>query len=78
MVSFVALYRGASLSSTELIAVSTNPDVISFIAGALLKERTNPSDDPAVSALGSGRRRALRIVHKEAKRGIDRKDMTNK
>ena len=67
MVSFIALYRGASIAAAELITVSTDPNLVAFVAGALLRERqTRPSGDPAVGAIARGRRRALRVVHGEA------------
>ena len=67
MVSFVTLYRGASIATAELIAISTDPDLVAYVAGALLRERqaVAPSD-PAASALARRRRRALRLVRKEA------------
>ena len=67
MVTFLALYRGASLPSAELVAVATDPDLIAQVAGTLLRDR-GPSEgvDAAVSALKAGRRRALRIVRAEA------------
>lgn len=67
MVSFLTLYRGPSLAAAELIAVTTDPDLIAQVAGALLKDRSpDPGVDPAVSALKAGRRRALRLVRAEA------------
>lgn len=67
MVSFVTLYRGASIATAELIAVSTGPDLVAYVADALLRERqAAPSGDPAASALARGRRRALRLVRAKA------------
>ena len=67
MVSFVTLYRGASIATAELIAVSTDPDLVAYVAGALLRERQAAlSGDPAASALARGRRRALRLVRAKA------------
>jgi hypothetical protein len=67
MVSFVTLYRGASIATAELIAVSTDPDLVAYVAGALLRERqAAPSGDPAVCALARGRHRALRLVRAKA------------
>lgn len=62
MVTFLALYRGASLPSAELVSVSTDPELVAFVAETLLKERNGASDDPALAALTAGRRRALRIL----------------
>jgi hypothetical protein len=67
MVSFITLYRGASIATAELIAVSTDPDLVAHVAGALLLERQAvPSGDPAAGALARGRRRALRLLRTEA------------
>jgi hypothetical protein len=67
MVSFITLYREASIGTAELIAVSTDPDLVAYVAGALLRERqAAPSGDPAASALARGRRRALLLVRAKA------------
>lgn len=69
MVSFLALYRGASLESAELLAVATDPELVAMVAGSLLKEqRGDRGGDPAIDALRGGRRRALRVVKREAER----------
>ena len=68
MVSFLALYRGASLGSAELIAVSTDPDLISQVATALLKDYSSEYTDPAISSLARGRKQALKLIRTEAKR----------
>ncbi len=63
----ITLYRGASIATAELIAVSTAPDHVAYVAGALLRERqAAPSGDPAASALARGRWRALRLVRAAA------------
>ncbi|MCK6553316.1 hypothetical protein L6Q96_01820 [Candidatus Binatia bacterium] len=66
MVSYLALYRGSSLATAELISVSTDPALISAVASTLLKQATPPPDDAAAAALRNGRRRALRLIHKQA------------
>jgi hypothetical protein len=66
MVSFLTLHRGPSLATAELIAVSTDPELVGHVAAALLRKPTPPSDDPAVAALTRGRRRALRLVRTKA------------
>jgi hypothetical protein len=72
MVSFLTLYRGSSLAAAELIAVTTDPELVAQVAGALLKDRgLDPGMDSAVSALKAGRRRALRIVRAEAEGTTD-------
>ncbi len=70
MVTFLAVYRGMSLSTAELVAVSTDPTLVGHVAGTLLSAQRNEDflpDDPALQALASGKRRALTVVHDEAK-----------
>jgi hypothetical protein len=69
MLSFVALYRGRDLPSAELVAVSTDPGLVADVASALLSRtpRGRPAD-PALGALNTGRRRALRVVAREGAR----------
>lgn len=65
MYSFVALYRGATLGSAKIVAVSTDPNLVAQVAARLLSESPVPNDspaDPAIRALEVGRRRALRII----------------
>jgi hypothetical protein len=72
MISFLALYRGPSLERAELVAVSADPELIAHVAGALLKEKSDSRptlDDAAIEALSRGRRKALRIIHGEARGG---------
>src|SRR5438132_494764 len=69
MVSFIGLYRGASLSAAELVAVSADPVLVSHVAGALLHERARDgsgTNDPATVALTGGKRQALELVRDEA------------
>jgi hypothetical protein len=70
VVTFIALYRGPRLSAAELVAVSTDPNLVAHVAGALLAAREREpagSDDPAIHALNAGRRQALELVRDEAK-----------
>ncbi len=69
MVSFLALYRGDSIGTAELVAVTTNQRLIATIATELLSGRDEEqfdADDPAVAAVKRGRRRALELVRHEA------------
>ena len=71
MVSFLALYRGSAISDAELVAVSTDPTLISEVAGAILKQRPGEDfpPDPVRAALVRGKKSALRLVKKEADDG---------
>ncbi len=69
VVSFLALYRGKSLETAELVGISTDPEVVAYVAGALLQESSREPaapGDQAVDALSQGRRRALKIIRHEA------------
>lgn len=65
MVSYLALFRGDSVASAELVAVSTDPDLIAHVAAALLERRPHHPRDPALESLAAGRRRALELVRDE-------------
>lgn len=65
MASFLALYRGPSLKSAEIIAVSSDPEVVKQFADELL-DRSADSGDPVVDATRRGRRHALRLIKTES------------
>ncbi len=71
MTSFLALYRGRSIGSAELIAVSADPDIIARFADALLEKdwRQTGSCDPVAAEVKDGQRRALKLVRDEAEAG---------
>lgn len=64
MTSFIALYRGRTLNDARLIALSSDPTLISDLITKLISEPLR-EDDPALRALTRGRRRALKIVQQE-------------
>jgi len=66
--SFLALYRGPSIASAELVAVSADPELIARFAGDLLERngRAPGAEDPPREALADGRRRALQLLRDEA------------
>lgn len=66
--SFVALYRGASVSDARLVAVSADPDIVREFAERLLSEELGPGaePDPVERALEGGRRDAIQLVRDEA------------
>lgn len=66
MLSYLALYRGRTLATAELVAVSNDPDLIAHVSDRLLREPQDGTSDPAVAALAAGRRRALELVRDEA------------
>lgn len=66
MVTFVALYRGTSLQSAQLVAVTTDAELVAQVAAGLLKGPAPKDEDPVLAAVHGGRRRALRLLHQEA------------
>jgi hypothetical protein len=63
MTTLVALYRGETIGDARLIAVSADPELVAYVAAALLQEPPS-SDDPVVAQIDGGQRRALRLVKK--------------
>lgn len=69
MSSFLALYRGDSIGSSKLVAVSADPATVSEFAERLLRQPINAErePDPVLLPIERGRRRALRVVAREGK-----------
>lgn len=66
MVSFLALYRGQSVGAAELVAVSTDPELVGRFADELLEQKEQTAEDPVVDAIREAERRGLRIARDEA------------
>lgn len=64
MTSFVALYRGETISAAKLLAVSAEPELVRNFADRLLDE-PEANEDPVMLELEQGRRRALQLVKSE-------------
>ena len=65
--SFIAVYRGESVSAARLIAVSADPGLVADVSSRILQ--ADPGDeetDPVIGPIDRARRRALRLVHREA------------
>jgi hypothetical protein len=64
MTTFLALYRGDSVASARLLALSVDGELVRDFASRLLQ--TPPDDDSeadhVLEELEDGRRRALRLV----------------
>ncbi len=63
--SFVAVYRGDSIASARLIAVSADPVLVSEVTGRILQEHPRVEADPVVATLEHGRRAALHLIQRE-------------
>ncbi len=68
MSSFLVLYRGGSIATAKIVAVSANPELVRDFAGRMLSQPPEPSseEDPVLGSIEEGRRRALRLVESEA------------
>ncbi len=67
MLSFLALYRGSSLHDAEVVAISSEPEIIREFAERLLAEPLDGEDhDPILRTAGEGKRRVLQLVRQEA------------
>lgn len=66
MQSFIALYRGETVTSSRLVALSTDSDVVARFAEEILERNGQRSGDPVEAEIESGRRRALELIQDEA------------
>jgi hypothetical protein len=64
MRTFVALYRGRTVGSAQLVAVSADTELVGAVASRLLHAPCAPSQttDPVLAELEQGRRKALAAV----------------
>ena len=63
MATFVAIYRGATISDARLVTASSDPAVVAEVVARLLAdELAERVDDPAVAHVAEGRRQALRVI----------------
>ena len=66
MTSFVAIYRGQTVGSARLIAVSANPGLVAEVSSKLLEDARHNDGDEVLEALDGGRRAALTLVAQKA------------
>jgi hypothetical protein len=66
LTSFVALYRGDTVSAAKIVAVSAEPDLVRDFATRMLAEPRDEEPDAVLQELEHGRRRVLRLVKSEA------------
>jgi hypothetical protein len=59
---FLALYSGATVNSSEVLALSADPRIVMEFAARLLEQSPKSSEDPAIVSIEEGRRRALEVV----------------
>ena len=63
--NFVALYRGESLRTARLVAVSDEPELIEELIDRLLEYGSDDGGDTALVQLEEGRRAALKLIRNE-------------
>jgi hypothetical protein len=66
MKTFIAVYRGNTVTSARLIALSAEPTLVADITARILQEHAIDHFDPVVENLERGRRAALQLIEKEA------------
>ncbi len=62
MTQFLALYGGATVNSSEVLALSADPQIVREFAARLLDQSSNTPEDPVVANIEEGRRKALKAV----------------
>jgi hypothetical protein len=72
MLTFVAVYRGASLATAKLVVVTIDPAIVVDLAEKLLAQQEDTEEDllndEALQALTTSQRHALKVVRAEAAR----------
>ena len=71
MQTFLAVYRGKTISDARMVAVTSDWAMIGDIVDRLLSRPIDPEGDPALLAIDRGRTRALRLIRKELRDGQD-------
>lgn len=66
MTSFLALYRGDSVATADLITLTADPEVVRDFADRMLSNPPPRTGDPARDAIRGGRVRALELVRDDA------------
>jgi hypothetical protein len=65
MTNFLALYRGDTVGSARMVAVSADPLLVADFAARLLERPPDPEEDPVLAGIEEGRRRALWTIMDE-------------
>ena len=65
MTQFLALYGGTTVNSSEVLALSADPQIVSEFAARLLEQPPNVHEDKALASIEEGRRKALEVVREQ-------------
>lgn len=64
--NFIALYRGETVASATIIAVSADANLVADFAARMLHHQEDETEgDSVVRSLDDGRRQALRLITEE-------------
>jgi hypothetical protein len=66
MSSFLALYRGTSIGTAKIVAVTAESSLVADFSARMLRLPEQPEPDAVIHELERGRRRALELVQDEA------------
>lgn len=66
MVTFLALYRGASVAEAEVVGLSADPELVADFAARLLLGPVSPDQDPVLDAKHRSQRETLRLLIAES------------
>jgi hypothetical protein len=66
LTTFLALYRGESVATAKLLALTAEPELVRDFAERMLARPEGREPDAVLAELEHGRRRALRLVRGEA------------
>jgi len=61
MTTWIAIYRGPSVPTAKVIAVSSEPSLVRIVAERLLRAKSR-DQDPVLDAAEDGKRCALRLI----------------
>jgi hypothetical protein len=68
LTNFIALYRGETVASAKIIAVSADANLVADFAARMLHHHKRETEgDSVVRSLDAGRRQALRLIAEETK-----------
>jgi len=66
--TFVVLYRGSTVATARIVAMSADRALTAYVARMILREDSeSPSRDPVLRAKRSGQRAALRVIVDEGR-----------
>lgn len=66
MTTFLAIYRGKTISDARLVGVSINPQLVQLVAQRMTEDEgaseVNNGQDPVLASLKEGQARALKAI----------------